>query len=204
MVGEHDIRIAVVCENGQANRNGSIYVVTSYPDNRPAKATVDVERIGQSFRTDDAGVAVLSGESLAGLYAGGATSLRISARDQAGRTGQVDTTLTEARQDGMVLRTDKPIYTGGQTVAVEVIAGGTSQGGQVFVDLVKDRQTVLTKALTLDNAGRAQEALDLPPDLSGTLQLHTYRLDQRGEWAGREPADRRAPRAAVEGGREER
>ena len=185
VVGEHDIRIAVVSENGQANRNGSIYVVTSYPDGRPAKATVDIDRLGQSFRTDEAGVAVLTGENLANFY-GTSGALLISARDEAGRTGKVYLSLADARQDGMVLRTDKPIYNGGQTVAVQVIAGGTSQGGQVFVDLVKDRQTVLTKALALDNTGRAQAALDLPPELSGTLQLHAYRLDERGEWAGRD------------------
>ncbi len=176
-VAEQDIRIAAVAENGidAPGIESRVFIVTSYPDGRPAETIVTVESMGQSLRTDSAGAAVISADTLS-------DPLRISARDERGRTGRIQISLPSAEGDAMILRTDKPIYSAGQTVAIEVIAPGARQ---VFLDVVKDRQTMLTRALSIED-GRGRLALDLGGELTGTLQLHAYRLNSRSEWVGRD------------------
>jgi len=176
-VSADDIRIAVVAENGSIALGlpGKLFVVTSYPDGRPARTIVDIRDIGRSIRTDETGVAVITSDSLP-------HRLQISARDEGGRTGQMSINTPVAKGRSLVLRTDKPVYSGGETIGVEVMA---FQIGQVFIDVVKDRQTVLTKSVRLEN-GRGTAAIDIPPMLSGTFRLHAYRLDSEGGWIGRD------------------
>jgi len=176
-VARHDIRLAVVAENGavQPGLPTRVFIVASYPDGRPVRGIIDVETLGMSLRTDEAGVAVLESANFP-------DPLRISARDEAGRTGSTEVSLPRAEGDAFILRTDKAIYSGGETVSVEVVA---TAPGQVFLDVVKDRQAMLTRTLTPTD-GRANLALDLPPELAGTLKLHAYRLDDAGEWVGRD------------------
>ncbi len=176
-VAQSDIRLAVVAENGSAAPGlpARLYIVASYPDGRPAKAVLDIQSIGQSIRTDDAGAAVVDFQSLPAM-------LMVTARDERGRTGSTQFTPAQAQGEALVLRTDKPIYTGGQTMNVEVLSGNA---GEVFIDIVKDRQTVLTKSLAVVN-GRGTAGIDLPAELSGTLTLHAYRLGDDGEWVGRD------------------
>jgi len=176
VVARHDIRIAAVAESGADPKLASrIFVVTSYPDGRPAEAVIDVESLGRSFATDAAGVAVIAAKNLP-------ETLQLSARDAAGRTGRAELSLPEAAGDAFILRTDKPVYTAGRTAAVEVVAAAD---GDVFVDVIKDRQTVLTRTLAIAG-GRGKLALDLPAEISGAVHLHAYRLDKQGEWVGRD------------------
>ena len=172
-----DIRIATVMEGGSSDKSvpAKLFVVTSYPDGRPARTIVDVRDIGRSIRTDDTGVAVIESSQFR-------QNLRISARDEKGLTGHTVIQTPQSGGSSLVLRTDKPIYQGGDTIGLQVLAGEVSQ---VFVDVVKDRQTVLTQAVQMEN-GRGTAGIDIPPMLSGTLRLHAYRLDSEGQWIGRD------------------
>jgi len=176
-VAAEDIRIAAIAENGLLPKGaaGRLYVVTSYPDGKPAKCIVDIAEIGRSIRTDETGAAVLEAANLPIV-------LRISARDDQGRTGRTVIKPPVASDDSLVLRTDKPMYSGGETIALQVIGG---KAPLLFIDVVKDRQTVLTRTIKLEN-GRGTAAIDLPPDLSGTLRLHAYKLDSESQWIGRD------------------
>ena len=49
----------------------------------------------------------------------------------------------------------------------------------MFVDLIKDGQTVLTTSVDMQ-AGRGQTEVDLPPDLFGTIELCAYRFGVAG------------------------
>ncbi|MDP6543129.1 MAG: MG2 domain-containing protein [Phycisphaerae bacterium] len=172
-----DIRIAVVAENGSIPRDlpGKLFVVTSYPDGRAAKTIVDIRTIGRSIRTDETGVAVIESDTLP-------DRLQISVRDEGGRTGQMSISMPVAGGRSLVLRTDKPVYAGGETIALQALA---NQVNEVFVDVVKDRQTILTKTVRMVK-GRGTVAIDIPPMLSGTLRLHAYRLDRENGWIGRD------------------
>jgi len=176
-VSPSDIRITVVAESGAGDRDlpARLFVVTSYPDGRPAKSIVNIESLARTAHTDRTGAAVIEVDRLP-------RTLQISARDDRGRTGRLSINMPAAQEASLVLRTDKPVYTGGETIGVQVLAGQTDQ---VFIDVVKDRQTVLTKTVNLQS-GRGAAAIDIPPMLSGTLRLHAYRLDSEGGWVGRD------------------
>ncbi|MDP6636610.1 MAG: MG2 domain-containing protein [Phycisphaerae bacterium] len=176
-VSSADIRIAAIPESGSIDNNvpARLFVVTSYPDGRPASTIVDIPGFSRSVRTDAAGAAVIELDRLA-------PDLTITARDERGLTGRISIKPAAASDSSLVLRTDRPIYMGGQTMAVEVIGGKSSQ---VFVDVVKDRQTVLTRSVEMKN-GRGTAAIDIPPMLSGTLRLHAYKLDTESQWVGRD------------------
>src|SRR5262249_38393894 len=64
---------------------------------------------------------------------------------------------------------------------VLVLAGG---GEPVFLDLIKDGQTVLSESIAVEN-GRGERTIDLPPELFGTVILHTYRYTPDGTPSGR-------------------
>ena len=63
-------------------------------------------------------------------------------------------------------------------MVLEVLA--TDQGGNVYLDITREGQTLSTRALPIQD-GRASAAVDLTPDLYGTLSLHAYRIAASGE-----------------------
>ena len=100
-----------------------------------------------------------------------------SATDSAGKTGRREVTLnTDSSEGQFLVRTDKAVYDGGQTVQVSVAGSGNEP---VFVDLIKDGQTMLTDTIPVTN-GRGEYALDLPPEISGTIQLCANRFGRQG------------------------
>jgi A-macroglobulin complement component/alpha-2-macroglobulin family protein/MG2 domain-containing protein/A-macroglobulin receptor len=177
IIAAQDIRIAVAAENGlaQSGIENRLYIVTTYPDGRPAKTIVDVPTLGRSVRSTDSGVAVLETRRLP-------SPCQFSARDAAGMTGDAEVQLSEAQGEALILRTGAPVYEAGDTAAVEVIAPGARQ---VFLDVIQEGQTILTRTLRVKE-GRATMALDLPVEVAGTLKLHAYRLGDWGEWIGRD------------------
>ena len=75
-----------------------------------------------------------------------------------------------------LVRTDRAVYRGGDTLTLTAVGGGS---GAVFVDFIKDGQTMRTDTVEMVN-GQGQAAVDLPADLSGTVQVVAYRLDVKG------------------------
>ena len=75
-----------------------------------------------------------------------------------------------------LVRPDKAVYAGGETMTIAALGGGSEP---VFVDLIKDGQTVLTTMVDVQ-AGRGQTEVDLPPDLFGTIELCAYRFGVAG------------------------
>ena len=51
----------------------------------------------------------------------------------------------------------------------------TASSGLVYLDIIRDNQTISTRSVKLEK-GRAQAAVDLTPDLAGTLEVHAYRI----------------------------
>ena len=74
------------------------------------------------------------------------------------------------------MRTDKAVYRGGDTMTLTALGGGS---GPVFVDLIKDGQTMLTETIEMAN-GQGETAVDLPAELAGTVQVVGYRVDAKG------------------------
>src|SRR5260370_4968136 len=86
--------------------------------------------------------------------------LAARARDQKGNSATTVAALTsEPLGDNVLLRLDKAIYKGGDTVNLDVRT--TAGMPTVYVDVVKAWQVVLTHWLDV-TAGHAQATLDLP------------------------------------------
>jgi hypothetical protein len=106
-------------------------------------------------------------------------TLVASARDAQGhkaeRTFQIP--LGE-RADGLLLRTNEALLKVGQTLKLSVLSAGAR--GTAFVDIVRNKQTVLTHTMELVN-GTGSTEIDLTPDTAGSIEVHAYRILPRGE-----------------------
>ena len=146
-----------------------VYVLTSYPDGTPAESDIRVESAGnaaQSAATDKGGIAVVS-------LPVGATNVRVKARDHQGNQAAVQAAL-ESRAgvwDQILLRSERAVYRAGESIRLDVLT--TKQSGYVYVDVVKDGQTIGTHDLNIAN-GRAALELTATPDMTGTVGFHAY------------------------------
>ncbi len=150
-----------------------VYVLTSYPDGRPAPAELTIQVDG------GAPVALSSGQyGLAEFaftpVAGRSSVLDISARDQAGLLARRQVTFeVEAGGDTVLLRADRAAYVIGETM--NLVALTSVPYGDVYLDIVKGGQTLSTRSAQVKD-GKAEFAVDVSPDLYGTLELHAYKV----------------------------
>jgi hypothetical protein len=170
------LRIEVIPENGSLVPGllNHVYVLTTYADGRPARTRITGlgPRGDEATRTDELGVAEVS------IVANGnGLDTTVTAEDDTGlrATTRVQLSAEQLAQD-FLLRTDKAVYDGGDTMTVTILGGGLPR--PVFVDLIKDGQTLLTEAEPANGQGVLQ--IDLPPEASGTLQLCAYRMNLDG------------------------
>ena len=171
------IRIDLVPESGQLvpGVENLVWVVTSYPDGRPARTTVQVEG-GERDRD-------LRGRHRAAE--GHAHRWQRRASRSPPPTRGVPPRPSPGSSRPLHLHfccaPSAPCTRWATRVRLSVLAPGAS--GRAFVDVVKAGRTVLTQGLDLRD-GRGVLALDLPPDLFGTLELRAYRLLASGDIAG--------------------
>lgn len=106
----------------------------------------------------------------------GEVTLTVRARTANGETLEREISLDRRTQAGgsLLLRTDQAVCeTGGAVQATAYTA--PAEQGTVYFDVVKDRQTMLTRAAEVVN-GRATLSLPLSPDLTGSIYLSAYRI----------------------------
>ncbi|MDI7277193.1 MAG: MG2 domain-containing protein, partial [Anaerolineae bacterium] len=159
---------AGVLKPGLENR---LYILTSYPDGQPARTHISLAIGGEvaTFDTGDHGLAEFSFTP-----APGATRLSVTASDQAGRSTQREIDLEADQGRGVVLlRPDRATYRVGDTM--HLVALSSVGSGSLFLDVVKDGQTLSTRSQTVKD-GQAEFAIDLSGDLFGTLALHAYKV----------------------------
>ncbi len=149
-----------------------IYLFTSYPDGRPAPTRITVSGIHHELASNRLGVARVELTPEADEVA-----WTIRATDEEGKSGRREVVLACGKaDDDFLVRTDAAVYDGGQTMHVLALGGGN---GPVFLDLIKDGQTMLTDLIPI-KGGRGQYDVDLPPELFGTIELSAYRYGEVG------------------------
>jgi archaellum component FlaF (FlaF/FlaG flagellin family) len=167
--------IEAVAESGvlKPGVENIVYVLTSYPDGRPAPATLEVRADGGTAVGLDTGEFGLA-EFTFTPQAGGYHSLEIVATDEAGLSArrQVDFEA-EYGSDSVLLRADRAAYVVGETM--HLVAFTPVESGDVYLDVVKAGQTLSTRSTRVQD-GRAEFAVDVSPDLYGTLELHAYKV----------------------------
>ena len=103
--------------------------------------------------------------------------LTIKATDDEGQIGRRNVQLQVGGiANDFLIRPDKSVYNSGETMSLVALGGG---GEPVFVDLLKDDQTMLTRSIPVQ-AGKGRLDFDLPPDLYGTIKLCAYRFGPAG------------------------
>ena len=128
----------------------------------PAATHIVVSGVSQEITTNAMGAA-----SMEITPATDKVAWVVRATDAAGQSGRREVTLEPRQTAGQFLvRTDKAVYDGGQTVHVLALGGGSEP---LFLDVIKDGQTILTDTVAMDK-GRGDYAIDLAPQISGTLQ----------------------------------
>jgi uncharacterized protein YfaS (alpha-2-macroglobulin family) len=168
------IRIEIIPESGSLVRGvaNTVYVLTSYADGRPAQTRLVVEGRNEEFETNQLGVA-----SLEVTPNSNEVSITVKATNSAGRVGRNQAQFVCGAVAGdFVLRTDRAVYTGGETMQLTALGGGVEP---IFVDFIKDGQTILTQQIEMQN-GRGQYTFDLPPEMFGTLKICAYRFGSSG------------------------
>ena len=175
IVTEQPIRIEVIPESGTLVRGlpNTIYFLTTYADGRPVPACDRRQRLcpGDPCQRHGRGIDRVHAAGRLGPLA------RPARRTQSGRRGRREVTLEcGSPAERFLVRTDKAVYDGGQTVHVLALGGGSEP---LFLDLIKDGQTMLTDVVPMAK-GRGEYQIDLPPELSGTLQLCAYRFGREG------------------------
>ncbi len=172
MVSDSPLLITAVPEGGTLipGIENQVFVLTSYADGKPAKTDLRVRATGnpeQSVTTDDGGVALVR------LVApSAARMLEVEAKDREGNSVSSSVPL-QLRQgvEQILLRTERAVYRAGDHIQLRVFS--TRQQGAVYVDAVKDGQTVLTRDLDMKN-GEAELDLTATPELAGTVDFDAY------------------------------
>jgi len=174
IVTEYPIQLDVIPESGTLIQGlaNKIYVFTTYADGRPAKTRVVAHGVEEEVETGELGVA-----SLEITPHSDELSLTVKATDAEGLIGRRHVQLACGKFDGdFLIRPDKAVYDGGQTMTVTALGGGVEP---VFLDFIKDGQTILTQSIEMAD-GKGQYEFDLPPELFGTIQLCAYRFRGHG------------------------
>ncbi len=179
-VAEQAILIEAVPESGRIRPQleNILYVVTAYPDGSPAQCdlTVTLQNRTYQARTSEYGLAEIR---FTPTYPYLETQL--FARDARGNIGQAQPYLDgDWQQEYLLLRPELAAYRVGETMHLDVFT--SRPVGTVYLDIVREGQTVSTRALDVTDA-HATADIDLTPDLYGTLELHAYKILSHGQIA---------------------
>lgn len=171
--------IEAIPEGGQfrVGVENILYVLTSYPDGRPAPAALQLTlNNGLETATVETGAYGLA--EIPFTPNAPYQELTITAVDpqgnQAERFFSFDGTYQE---ESVLLRPDRPAYQIGETMDLTIFT--SAQSGTAYLDIIREGQTVSTRAVKVEN-GMAQVAVDITPDLFGTLELHAYKILRSG------------------------
>jgi uncharacterized protein YfaS (alpha-2-macroglobulin family) len=182
-VAPNPLLIDAVPESGKlrVGVENIVYILVSTPDGRPARASLSVN--GDALQTGDYGLAEYRfvPEARGASKVPRAYTLNISAKDATGAAASKTLRLdAEQQPETVLLRVERAAYRVGDTLKAEALT--TGQGGAVYLDVVKDSQTIAAVSAPVKD-GRAVFAFDLDAEMFGTLELHAYRILAGGQIA---------------------
>jgi uncharacterized protein YfaS (alpha-2-macroglobulin family) len=167
------VRVALLPENGTlvAGMPNTVYVVVTRADGSPVAARLIVTGVREELRSDERG---LTSFVTTPKITGNRCAIRVLNDDGEIIALQYQD-LTCGSEDFLV-RPSKAVYRGGEALKLSGIGSGNQP---IYVDLIlengSDRINLLSSTLEMQ-AGKGELTVDLPPELSGTIQLYAYRL----------------------------
>ena len=174
-VSAQPLIIEAVAESGtlKPGVENIIYVLTAYPDGRPAPAQLQMRVDGgepTELTSGEFGLAEFTFTPQAGID----HRLDISAQDETGLAASRQVPFAaESGADSVLLRADRAAYVIGETM--NLVALTPVESGDVYLDIVKAGQTLSTRSARVVG-GKAEFAVDVSADLYGTLELHAYKV----------------------------
>ena len=174
-IAEQPLIIEAVPESGvlKPGVENIVYVLISYPDGRPAPARLRISVNGQEAVEVTAGQFGLAELAFTPNH-GGYHSFEIIAHDETGLAARRELDFeTDERSDSVLLRADRAAYVVGETMNLVVLT--PVEFGSIYLDIVKAGQTLSTRSARVKD-GRAEFAVDVGPDLYGTLEIHAYKV----------------------------
>ncbi|MCS6775183.1 MAG: alpha-2-macroglobulin family protein [Chloroherpetonaceae bacterium] len=182
---ENRIFIAVATPDGQPLSGASVRVQLA---TRGARA--DARTVTQELTTDRLGIAEMKftppalpaaaaqnapGDAPGDPVRAPEYRVAVEATDGQGRKARVERTFTATApgQEAVLLRVDRPMARVGDRLTLTALS--TTKGGTLYIDVIRNRQTILTHAQPF-KGGQAQCTLPVTADMVGTLELHAYRI----------------------------
>lgn len=172
------ISLSVVPEGGRLRPNleNRLYVLANYPDGSPciAQVTLETENSSKNAKTDEYGVAefIFTPENVL-------EEIKVTAQDEKGEKVELTKQFSlDVDQDQIILRMARGIYTVGDKVDLQFLT--TKKTGRVYIDVIKNNQTVLTKSVNI-SGGKGAYTLALTPDITGSIWLHAYIVTPGGD-----------------------
>ena len=172
LVSNTPVLIMAVPESGQLlpGLDNRVFVLTSYPDGTPAQTTLTGDAVPASLQTDESGVATISVRPATAAP----VVLNLKATDAEGHAAQASVKLeSRAQAESLMLRSERAVYKVGDKLRLETIS--TRPRGAAYVDVVKDGQTLVTRAIETDD-GRGRLDIDLTPEMFGTIEVRAYQF----------------------------
>jgi anti-sigma factor RsiW len=170
------LAVDVVAEGGRLRPGveNEVHILVSSPDGAPVRAALDV-RVGNeryALATGEYGMATLAYTPDPGVRE---VQVDLVARDEQGQRVAHTALLSAAQGPAQVLlRPDRAAYQVGETIQLEVLA---AQGEVVYVDVLhRDQGQTLGTHLAFLDDGRGALALDVSPQMAGTIELHAYQV----------------------------
>jgi len=179
-VASSDLVVLAVPESGRlvSGLENKVYLLTTYPNNTPARTRCAIKIGGQAIdtvTTDEVGIGVVR------ITPSGTSELVMSvqAQDNNGNTAEKSFTFAlDQPPDSLLLRTDRTLYAVGDEVLVDIFTGAL--GGSIFVDVIKEGQTLYSRSLDPEG-GRTSVVIPLSQEMSGTLSVSAYRITMRSD-----------------------
>ncbi|HZU86462.1 MAG TPA: alpha-2-macroglobulin family protein [Anaerolineaceae bacterium] len=177
-VSNSAIIIEAMPESGliRANVDNILYIMTSYPDGAPAETrimVVDENQVSVSLESGPYGLAEMHFTPPSSYK-----NFTITATDPQGNQSiSYLEFFGDWSEESVLLRPERPIYSVGDTMNLNVLT--SAQSGVVYLDIIREGQIVSTRSLPVKD-GLAQAAIDLTPDMFGTLELHAYKILRSG------------------------
>jgi hypothetical protein len=100
--------------------------------------------------------------------------IKVLAQDANGRRANAEINIAaQPSVPGIILRIDKPLTKVGERIQLQALS--SQKGGTLYLDVVRNRQTILTHAQPMEG-GKATYDLPVTNDMTGTLEIHAYKI----------------------------
>ena len=172
-VSERDLLVEAVPAGGRLvpGVENTVFIVTSYPDGRSARATV---RVGnQVLETNRYGIATYE-------FVPNESDSRLRVEARAGGASTRRTVYLNPEEEAVAVQLDAGAYTVGERLSGRVLVGDA--GSRIYVDAVSGGQTLVTRSLDAEN-GSANFSIDLPPAARGTTEVRAWVVRSDGSVA---------------------